>query len=457
MFHSCLLCLTLGLAVSSPAATPPLPATSSPTRAGSPCAEGLKSRHLEVVYRRVFLDRVTILQPRFPGDSRVETTTYVTYSGGRLEARDPRTGRSLWPAAIRCAAEPILLRVDKNRHVFASKHHFFAIATSQGHQLWQLGEPAPDDPNVDPESLSTITEIEMRGDYLFAIRDRCEVSCIDVFSGNLVWRMPIERGSVQRLLSDDNVLYISNTKPREETVVFAVATRSGMLRRKLTLPRVGGDVLCPHALLPSRDDTFLITTPDLVAAIAKNTGQIRWQIGPPTPLRLSTIKATKDSLFYGSIAHTIARHRLQDGKRLWATAEIGQKPDENMWMTVTGDSLFIATSGALAAINRESGRCRWIVQNPGALDCHPPIMTPHAIFTITPEAGNSHDHHKANTPRTRYRIRCFDRATGSDLLRAAPAITEPLESLGGMYVRGNTLILLDATRTIGYVRRAGAF
>ncbi|MBN2563633.1 MAG: PQQ-binding-like beta-propeller repeat protein [Phycisphaerae bacterium] len=447
----------------SPPNERPRPAASQPAAS---MREPVVPWPVKEAYRRLYPDRVSVLQPVFPDLPETDWDALISYSGGKLEALHARTGRTIWPQPVGCHAQPILLGTDADRYVFATPHRIFALARTTGRLAWGFGQQPPDDAGADPESILEWTKHFMTDRCLYATSDRGDLVCLDPRDGGLRWRVEGAVEASSLLAADDRFVCCAtmcpnsqNTATRGTVPIIAVRhADTGRLAREVQL----SNDLPVHALSPVCGGMLMAILSNVIVLIDPATGRTSSRIETTGRFVVATSQATANALFVSTDGRRITKYHLPDGRVMWKTPRIGADGRAGIWSHASGGLLYAASADALMAFDAADGHPVWRVTEPPGLGLQSPQLTRDAIVTISPEThGPTRDRGVATAPAdvdaipaTRYRVRRFDRATGRErpITSGTILLTEPLESFGGLFLRNHCLAVLDGSRLIGYVR-----
>jgi len=412
-------------------------------------------------YRRLFTDRAAIL--RATADPRADATwdVLLIHAAGRIEAVVAATGRRQWPRPVACRNEPLLIVSDESRHIFATPHRIFALRRVDGGLAWQYGDRPPDDPSIDPESLTVWADHATTAGGLVARSNRGELICLDLRDGNLRWRRDHSGAEAGRLVMDQRrVCYIRRQGRRRALCILdAVAGK--------TIREVGldGDTPC-QSLVGAADGTLLVLRSRTIQCVEPDSGKIRWRVRTSGRFMASTLVTSDDGVFISDDGLHVTKYGLRTGLALWQTPPIGAPTGlGGLWVQIVAGRLLTAADGVLVASDAADGRVLWVAHDAPGLQAQPPILVGDAIVTV--EAATDgvatrfvEDGRILRNPPPkfyRYRIRRFDLSDGRErfVVAGGELVTEPLGAFSGMWARRNALMILDGERIIGYVGRDG--
>ncbi|MFQ5411647.1 MAG: PQQ-binding-like beta-propeller repeat protein [Phycisphaerae bacterium] len=401
-------------------------------------------------WKRLYSDRVTILNPAYPLRPTARWDVLILYADGSLHALNPSNGRIVWPKPIPCRRQPTLLGMDSQSCYFATPHRLFALSRIDGRQQWQYGEPPDDDPRADPEWSVAWTHTAMTHRHVFAASDRGELACLDLEDGTLRWHR--ETGArIDALVASDRRAYYGQ--------------RAGSQYRIITLDTSTGHPLhtlrceerASNPLLVLADDGSLIAIRSTrILSIQSGASAVRWRLNTPGRFVPSTLSLSPDRLMISDDGRRIDGYDPRNGKRSWRSPSIGTDTREGLWTALAGGRLIAASGDALVDIDTFDGHIVWKAHRPPGIRLQSPLITADSIVMLSearrrPRPIAPMDHAPSDGTR-RYRIRCFELDGGKEMRVSenGALITEPIESYGGLFARDGALILLDGDQLIGY-------
>jgi outer membrane protein assembly factor BamB/tetratricopeptide (TPR) repeat protein len=426
-------------------------------------------------YRRLFPDRVALLEPIFPDlpDSRWDAL--LTYSGRQVEAHHPATGRSLWSQPFPSAAQPVLIGMDAVRYFFATPYRLFALTRTSGQLAWQIGDDPPEDAHADPESIPTYAQYFIADgltadapQLLFAATDRGALTCVDVDTGKIVWENKSAGPPSGQLLVTGNYCCYGIWQGGDHSIVILDAS-SGRLVRQIKSDEKG-PAQSLHATTDLGPPGLLIVRAASIERYDLAAGQSIWKIAVPEHFVTATLQLNADSLIVSSDGRRLTCYDLADASVRWRSSALAGEAG-SLWCRESGGVLFVASDVALVALDADDGRTLWTTPCPAARAVQPPRLLKDRIVVITPEAAQNAKSPRRERPpelgdgeAARYRIQAFRFENGKPAplgsLRPEDAqtpagviLTDPIESFGGLFVRDDALLLLDANRLIGYVAK----
>ncbi|MCZ6815604.1 MAG: PQQ-binding-like beta-propeller repeat protein, partial [Planctomycetota bacterium] len=402
------------------------------------------------VYQRLYADPVAVLNPTFSSLPETRWDILLTYSGRSLELRQPATDRALWPRPVECQSEPVLLGMDADRFVLATRNRLFALTRTSGQLAWQVGEPPVEDPNADPETLRSWTEFAMTPTRLFAANDRRELLCINLSDGAILWRKDQGPRAGGSLVADRDRVCFAAWKGRQNTLAVLDAATGEPTR---TIFQEEDRPIQTLKLTP--DGILLVVLSNGVIAVDPRSGETRWRIDCHDHLVLSTLHVDPEGLFVSSDGRRIDKYDLETGRPIWSTPPLCTNKHGGLWARISGGVLYAASSDTLVAYDTADGQPLWTAADPPGLT-HAPQIVKDAIVTVLPEKDKAPGRRLPGADEieeTRYRLLRFDLRDG----RRRPSGHEPEKNLdhvatfGGLFVRDRCLLILDGNRLIGYV------
>ena len=418
-------------------------------------------RPVQESFRRLYPERVSVLQPAFARLSATQWDDLVIYSAGKIEVIDARTGQTSWPGGFACRSQPVLLGRIGDLYVFATAHRLFAVAAGAGWQAWSFGADPPEDPNTDPEATPSWIKHCVTEGRIFSVSDRGQVVCLGSQDGSLRWREDSAGGPAVQLAATDRRLFIAVWAGNTPTL-SSYDAETGRLAKTVRLP--GGHPA--ETLIMAPGGVLLVVFGDTILALDDASLLERYRIPAPDRIMLATLQVVPDGLFVGDQSRRVTKYDLAEGQVLWRTPPIGSGGDGPPWVQVWDDRLLVASENVLCAFDAHSGHPLWRRNERLLLDAQPPWLSRDAVIVITPEPHSTPAASQAAAQPTSgpvreavsYQVRLYSRS--GKLLPVIPGGTTlaigPLESFGGLYVRDDCLAVLDGRRLVGYVARPAA-
>jgi outer membrane protein assembly factor BamB len=361
-----------------------------------------------------------------------------------------------------------LLLADAGRLVLAARSRIFALACSDGAQLWQIGRESAPDPRTDPESSLAWTNFCSADDLLYCASDHGDLICVDPNEGAIRWHSrTAARVLVQPTADRRFVCCAFRQGERDAIAVFDAAL--GKQRRMLSVP---GDTPL-HALHLVNEDALLVVTSQSIWAFEPATGGLRWRVVTTGRFLPSTFRVHGAAMLVSDDYQSIASYDLASGRVLWRTPPLGKGRGSGLWGEVAGGFLYVTSGSVLAAFDlaavqaspdsapADGGFLRpaWQVSDAAALATYPPLAAGGLIVIASPVRpervveGERAPASASSQSAERYVIKAYGQTDGreAELAEGARLVTEPLSNFGGMYLRENALVLLDGNRLIGYV------
>lgn len=451
-------------------------------------------------YKRLFPDRVTILDPVFPDLPDTAWDSMICYSGKRLEARAAATGRAVWPDAFDCESEPTLLGSSGGHLVFSTPGTIFALTRTSGRLSWRYGNPSPADPMVEPESMPAWVVVAMTARIIVAANDRGEIVCLDAAGGGLRWSQSIEAAGLNHFAADDRLVAYAAWKEKQAFIAVRDAAtgrltsrydlNDGALVQRLLLvpgrtpPAPGGraprtPVTDFDALAPSTASSLLAVGSTQLLSIDPSTATLNWQVETAEPIALATVQVDGDGVLFATERRRIGCIRPADGSIAWCADPFDGLRGRAIWLRRAGPCLLAASGNHVVALDAADGRTLWRMRSPDCLRSQAPIITTEHVVTVgrlEKDSTRKNGDDKGTADGTkRFRIRRFrladgvedpppdaapdrpsaatERAAGHNDAGAeskSPWVTDPLKSFGGLFVRDGAILILDGPLLIGH-------
>lgn len=406
-------------------------------------------------YRCLFPSRPALLTAIGSVAMREPHELLLTYSTSKIEARNPATGKSIWPEAVTCPSLPILLGADGERLCFAGAHSLFALTRTSGIKAWQFGIEEDNDPLTDPEELETWTDHVLVGGRIISSSDRGDVICVGAADGVLHWRRELEGGTASHLAADARYVYCAKWRGRSN-VIHLIDTITGVPR---------GEVACedsrPIQLLhPLPDGGVLVVMARCVLRIDPATRGITWSYATPRHFLVSTFLADIDGFILSDNGRTLTKRDYLTGRLLWRTPPMGGDERDGLWTSMADGRVLVASRDTMSAFDSADGRALWTATSGVSLRWQPPVVTNDSVLTVVqlpetkstsaPEKGGDSAGEDAGPS---YRVTRLSLADGKvvPMTLGGPLRTDPMETFSGVAAYNRAIVIIDGPRLIGYV------
>jgi len=408
-------------------------------------------------YRRLFTDRAVILSPTAATPTRTIRDAMLLHTHGQIVAIDPATGRRQWPQPVAGPHEPTLIGSDESRYILATPHRIFALRQADGHLAWTFGNRPPNDPGVDPESLTVWEDHAMSAGRLVARSNRGELICLDLLDGNMRWRREAIANVVDGSLvvNDRHLCYVHRSRRHGSLCVLDAA--SGKTIRTMSLD---GDTLS-QSLVLTTDGALLALRSRTMLCVELGTGAVRWRVRTSGRFVVSTLITSDDGVFISDDGSHVTQYDLRTGHVLWKTPPIGMpEGGGGLWVQLAAGRLLTAAWGILIASNPADGRVLWVAHNPPGVQSQPPFLAGDAVVTVEIATSRAvtrlrESERDLMVPpgSRRYRMRRFNLSDGREqpVIAGGELVTPPLGAFAQVSAQRNTLMILDGERLIGYV------
>jgi outer membrane protein assembly factor BamB/tetratricopeptide (TPR) repeat protein len=403
-------------------------------------------------FKRLYPDRITILDPVFCQLPATRWDTLITYCGTQLEARHPLTGAAMWSRPVACANQPQLLGMDDAHFVFATGHRVFALTRTSGQLAWSVGAEPADDPMQDPESTASWTCHALTADRFYGAVDQGELFCIDLADGNIRWRKQTDPNMNHQLAADDRHVCLASWQGRQHTIqILSAATGEAISSAR---PE---DEWPVQSLAMARDGTLLAVFAGAIHGIEPKTGQTRWRAGSADRFVPATLNFDEEGVVVSPDGRRLVKYDTQSGRLLWTSPPVTSAAADGIWAQASGGAVFAACGDSLAAIDLADGRPLWTAACPAGLRPEPPRLLDDSLVVVsTPRTAEPGAKAAAREEPARvYQVVRYRRTDGErqPVTGNRALTTEPLSSFGGLYARDHGLIVLDGNRMFGYVGR----
>ncbi|MBI5763515.1 MAG: PQQ-binding-like beta-propeller repeat protein [Planctomycetes bacterium] len=397
-------------------------------------------------YKRLYPERISILDPAHPQSDQTKWDALVTYCGGQIEARNPATCSALWSRPVPCESQPQLLGMDDARFFFATTHRLFALTRTSGQQAWSIGDDPPDDPDEDPESHDSWTCHYLGPARLVSSSDRGELVCIDTTSGNTLWRKQADAHTNNQIVANDRVVCYATWQGRQHALVMLDAVTGKTLAD--AKPEEDWPVL---GLAMTHEGSLIVLFSNAIHALDPTTGKSRWRAATTDRFVPATMFTDDEGLFISADGRRLTKYDSLTGRLCWTTTPISNAAADALWVQPSEGVLYAACGEQLGAYDMADGRTLWNVRIPLRADT--PRLTKDSILVVQTErrVGEKKDSGKAEPPKI-YRLIRFRRDNGerADITDNGDLITSAFASFGGLYARDRSLILLDGNQLLGY-------
>lgn len=406
---------------------------------------------LSVGYQRISRDRATVLSVFESRTNEAPLDLVLAYTDGRVEARNPATGRTIWPKALACENMPILLAADGDRLYMAGANRIFAVARTSGVIGWQFGEDGAKH-DGDPEEIESWTDHAVTATSVYSGSDRGDIVCLSRSDGRLNWRRPVEGGTASHLAADDRFVYCAKWRGRHN-VIHLFNAKDG---------EPAGVIQCDdsrpiQAMETTESGVLVVVLSRSILGIDPASASVMWSVATPRHFMVSTFVPDVDGFMIGTDDRRIARYDTRSGRRLWQTEPIGKDDRDSVWIGLRDGRLVAASRDALMAFDSADGALLWTAANSPGIRWQVPTLTTDSVVLIAPVPSESPASAPVpfqieSTPE-RFAFSRYSLVDGRSmpLTQAGPLVTEPIGSFGGFFVRHRAILVLDGGEVIGYV------
>ncbi|HWL92022.1 MAG TPA: PQQ-binding-like beta-propeller repeat protein [Phycisphaerae bacterium] len=408
------------------------------------------TRAFKLDYARLFPDHVAVLQSQSAVGQNGADDALLTYSDGRIERIDPKTGRSLWPQGFHCGQQPAWLGSDARRFYFAGADRIFALSRESGEARLDFTLSTADDPASDPEQFETWTHHVYNGQAIFAASDRGNIICLTGKSNQPRWQQRIKQGAVRELTADDSRVYLG-VRNGAFWAIHVLDRATGAVRREI--PARPGDGIREVRAAPRGN--LLIVTAGRMYGLDPARDENLWTRKIQGHALASTLLQCRDRFSVSDDGKSVAMFDSTTGEELWRTPAVIESANDTLWTAEAAGRFVVVSRDKMSVYRGADGRRIRSAALPAAPRAQPPVMTRDSILTIAaePSAATSTNGSNKTARGKTYQIRCFSIIDGKprQLTRDGHLRTEPLERFGGMFVRQGAIVIVDGDRLIGYV------
>lgn len=218
----------------------------------------------------------------------------LAWTAGSLQAFDRRTCQPAWKKPLAIKTQPALLAADDERLVLYDLYGVTAVRADTGQVLWAWAAkgPAPEGPNVDPESVATIQATGATANDILVMTADGQATCIEKSSGSVRWQRPVQPA------------YIASLSVWEELAVYRASQAHEIVYRVIDM-KTGRDVSLwkPSRNLPAESveilpaGIVLLQGVNAVEAYDAYRGGLVWQVPARNRFRPG-MQLRKDTTLY---------------------------------------------------------------------------------------------------------------------------------------------------------------
>jgi outer membrane protein assembly factor BamB/tetratricopeptide (TPR) repeat protein len=303
-----------------------------------------------------FSDDVDYLEPTLPASSDSDWSRVYVRDGEMFRAYDARTGVELWPAPFSSPQTPELLLATADVVIVTTPHRVFGLDASTGRSKWTIGErPADlDAPGSDPEDFASFFGHAYHGGRLVSVRDDAESWCVDIATGQVIWRRRLDHKPIaQPQVHGKWLTTLGSAKGKQICSVLDLDT--GATRRDVELPS-SGHVVRTHV---TPDATLLIVSSNAVQAVDVETGLTRWRSTLEGTAAGSTVSVDLDGIYLSDDASHIRKVNIDDGAILWESESLLSLGMRGVISLRVAGQLLLITDRGPTAIDAVDGRTLW--------------------------------------------------------------------------------------------------
>lgn len=311
---------------------------------------------LKAAYELDLVGPVHLLAPRF-GESPEQNWSHIYLANpDGIRGYHAGTGKDLWiqPAPVRMSAELLTARPDFA--LFGTPFEVFALEVSTGQRRYSHGEYPPRlvDPGADWEDGSNFRAHALHGDHLVSVREDGTAICLNIRTGDLVWkatRRPAPLGPMR--LNDSVLVYHISREGR--AVIQIVSAATGELVESI----VTDEQRPVEELHITLDGFFIMVTSKSLSCYDATKQERRWHVALNWPVRRATLQFDLDSVYFMDEAGVLKKISLDDGNAVWESERLLQRGDENETVHREGEYLFVSTSTSVSAVDVANGLLLW--------------------------------------------------------------------------------------------------
>jgi len=279
-------------------------------------AQRIYSLHPPVrpAYCRKFQDSVGLIRCRALPQAGGLDDAALVWSAGSLQAVQSRTGDPLWAQPVRFRTRPLWLYGQKERLILADRYRVTAIEPATGKTLWQWARSSkdPDAPDVDPESLPTISAARYATGRIFVITADGQAACLEAAAGDVIWQRSLVPAYGGRLVASADLLAYRCTL--DGKVAYAILDAG--TGRTIRVWQAPGDVPAESVqLLPAA--TLMLLSTKTVQAVDAYTGTSFWRLAAAYRFRPAATLHEATALYAADGIATINKIDTISGATLW--------------------------------------------------------------------------------------------------------------------------------------------
>ena len=297
-----------------------------------------------------------LLSPRFDSDPTQRWRFGYLATSKELRQIDPRTGADVWTEPVRTREEPELLVARADLAVFATEHELFAVDVVTAQRRWSHGAVPPHvgDPGGDWEEGGAFRAHGLQGDLLVSARDNGEMICVNVATGQLVWKQTKRPAPFGRLrVLDPWVVYHVVQDGRAIIAAVYLADGTGM-------DAVMTDETRPiEDLFVTIDGTALLISTQSVSAYDLDTHERRWVVSTSGHLRPGSLVLDLDALYFSDNGYTLRKVDIEDGRELRESERLAQRGADEFAVEQVGAQLIAQSSGGVTSVDSTTGMTLW--------------------------------------------------------------------------------------------------
>ncbi len=329
-------------------AEPPRPKIVLPIRAGP---------------TRDFEEPVAIVELETPDRVATRWDFVIVYARTQIEAYDPTTAEPLWPAPIVCPMKPRLLGTTTDTAIFATDFQVFAVDIKTGQARWHVGAYPRDLGNVirDPEvhKKESFVGLGLLPDTVIVARNRGEVSCIDVTTGKLRWRVELGGPLIGPVVGSEELVVCRGAEGK--THLFFILDAEALGKRLQTLQLESDEPSAWFDLSPN--GTLVVATAQSIRAFEPFSGRPLWNERHGRPNLTASLALALDGVYICEDGQHLNKRDLSDGRVLWTSPGLHPASARPMSLTFStalhrGD-LYVRSVRAVTTLDPHSGNLAW--------------------------------------------------------------------------------------------------
>lgn len=293
----------------------------------------------------------SLLYPEFARHRAADWSHFLIYQDESAVAINAATGQRRWPRPLLVGQRPRLLAMLQHVIVVATGSEIIGVQPVTGKVAWRYGhvDPQRDLPATDPEDFPQWRFHRIREDRLISSRSDGHTVCIELRSGQIIWKQDLQPHPTQAASIGDQ-LTVYRAVSGDQQIFPVISTETGEWERTIRLPEQRPVLRIMHTLA---GNVIFVTSQSLSAADPLSA-KMEWQVQFDQNLLVGSVQVVLDGIILSADGVHVIKLSLDDGRQLWQSHALGLIPSE-LHVQLSQDELYVANQRRLISVDPHTG------------------------------------------------------------------------------------------------------